>query len=345
MTCRVSLEPLDDGAVAVLKTALEGDQQDRSAEATWLAEARHRGVVSLLGTQQSPPAIRTLRAGGATMRTAQPSPSLAARLLTDTAVTLADLHDRGMTHGKLTRDHMIVDEERVYLCSPDGQCTETKVDLEAFGQVIEELLDYWQHEEIRIENLQIWKQLRERLAHSDNYSARRAARELARLSAKHYADSPSPTSDLSSAQSPLGGSESRSGTDFGGSAKARGLAAGAGLCCAAFAGLQVLQADATPNEGFGSQVVVGTNRYQIAGDPTNSALAMQEFCHQDTRVVYLDTTTDQVWMFSSPADPPALLATVPGASELVGGDDCDHVLAIGPAGSATVAVTFRPASD
>lgn len=92
-------------------------------EAAILAAVRHPGVVSLIGTAHETDAdgtvrVRTRFVGSRTLANVGPlSPPRAAALVAATAGTVADLHDLGVVHGRLTPDHLIVaTDDRPVLC-------------------------------------------------------------------------------------------------------------------------------------------------------------------------------------------------------------------------------------
>ncbi len=84
------------------------------ALAARLREAAHPGVVELIDLELDPPVVRTRFVSGTTAHDLADAddPSTVASLLTALASTLADLHGRGVVHGRLTPDHVVV--------TPDG---------------------------------------------------------------------------------------------------------------------------------------------------------------------------------------------------------------------------------
>lgn len=330
MATRVSLEALADGRVAVVKVALTGDRQDRQSEARWLAEVRHRGVVQLLGVDDDPVTLRTLHAGSTTLRTANALPRTAAILLADAAVTLADLHDRGIVHGQITLDHLIVCEERVLFCSPDGTESEKRTDLTGLGQCIQSLLERWDADKIEVPDRKSWIRVCSRLHSNDEaYSARRAARELARLGAKAGLT----TNDHRKSDTKVG--PQGSGIVATLTRAPIGLALGAGAFVVAVAGLVALGASngSGEDESIASvEVLVGDHRYEIPGEPGDQALAFDLDCETGVTVAYLQVATSSVWIFGDPNVAPIELAIVPGATGIEPLRTCDHIEVVGPAG-------------
>lgn len=199
MATRVTLNTVD-GELVVDKVALEGDRSDRSAEARWLAEARHPAVIRLVSFEDS--VLRTRHAGQTTLRTAGFTPPETAHALLSLAKALAALHNRGLVHGKLTLDHVIVSRRPisekadaegpaisdvvtrsdVVLCSPDGTTTDISADLHAIGAMIERLLERWDETGTPVSNRADWKRIRDLLEKPDGgATAQRLARWLAPL--------------------------------------------------------------------------------------------------------------------------------------------------------------------
>lgn len=338
MTYRVSLESLSDGKIAVVKTAPAGKSSDLRSEAEWLAKARHRGIVELLGISDEPSSIRTLRAGSVTLQTGDPSPQLAAVLLADVAVTLADMHAQQLVHGSISLDHIIINAERTRICSPSGTATDPVEDLNGLGEVVRQLLKRWKRDGIAVPFIDDWTRAAARLeSDGTEYSARRSARELAQLSAKLAKASPSKssTNTKSSADAVPAGVDERSRTPISSSS---GLILAATLCVVAFAGLYAMQADAAPASAL--DVIVGEDRYSLSVDEKSDGrlLALETTCAGDRGVVYLDADQDELWLFESPESSPQLLATVPGAVTLTAEPNCQSVSLRGPAGAAVVRI-------
>ncbi|HEV2766472.1 MAG TPA: protein kinase [Acidimicrobiales bacterium] len=109
---RLILSP--GGRLVIVKQAASGDAADRlRREAEILRQASHPGVVELVG-------IDELHGGGAALTTAfvaggtlgdsagRLEPAAMARVVAGLATTLADLHDRGIVHGRVRADHVLV---------------------------------------------------------------------------------------------------------------------------------------------------------------------------------------------------------------------------------------------
>lgn len=83
-------------------------------EARLLGLARHPGVVTLVALEHDPAGGRLTTAfvGSHTLATwTCPSPEHAAGIVAALAETVADLHQLGIVHGRLTADHVLVDRE------------------------------------------------------------------------------------------------------------------------------------------------------------------------------------------------------------------------------------------
>ncbi|QXC62403.1 hypothetical protein KSP35_06275 [Aquihabitans sp. G128] len=98
---------LEGDRPVVVKSALDGQGADQLArEADRLERGRHRGVVELL--HADPERLVLAWAGQQTFALVRPDPREAAALLAAVAATVADLHEVGLIHGRLTPDHVLV---------------------------------------------------------------------------------------------------------------------------------------------------------------------------------------------------------------------------------------------
>lgn len=111
-----------DGRLVVVKRAAPGPPSQRlRREAGMLRRAVHPGVVELVddGTDGDGASISTAFVGGGTLAdfAAGADLRLVVRALAAVATTLADLHDRGITHGRVTSDHILMaDDGYAVLC-------------------------------------------------------------------------------------------------------------------------------------------------------------------------------------------------------------------------------------
>lgn len=112
----------EDGHLAVTKRAAAGPEGERlRREAEILRRAAHPGVVELLGELAGDDSVTTHTAfvGGGTLAEHLGTLDVeqGARVVATLAATLADLHERGIAHRRVTPDHVLVtDDEHVRLC-------------------------------------------------------------------------------------------------------------------------------------------------------------------------------------------------------------------------------------
>lgn len=121
---RVAVDPWRGADLA--QPALAEARRATKAEAGWLAEARHGGVIRLRRVCVDQAWFETDLAGLHSLRTALLAPTAVTAALATTATTLAELHRRGLTHGNLALEHVIVNPTRVsaaVLCSPTARQT------------------------------------------------------------------------------------------------------------------------------------------------------------------------------------------------------------------------------
>ena len=83
-------------------------------EARMLTLARHPGVVTLIGLERTPERARLTTAGTGSHTLATwpcPSAERAAGVIAALAETVADLHQLGIAHGRITADHVLIDQD------------------------------------------------------------------------------------------------------------------------------------------------------------------------------------------------------------------------------------------
>ena len=143
------------GRLVVVKHAGPGPTAERlRREALVLGRAAHPGVVELVDADSDSggASIATAFVGGGTLRERLDSGAdggSAMRVVATVAATLADLHDRGVSHGRLTADHILVDAEgRAVLCGlaeaalssdPGGTTPTAAADVAALGGLLHEV--------------------------------------------------------------------------------------------------------------------------------------------------------------------------------------------------------------
>ena len=112
MSEQVSVEVGAGGKPVAVKRAHDDEGRARlRREAELLELARHPGVVELvdLDDQADVTTLATLWLGGGTIEAAEPPPRRLAAMAAQLARTLADLHDRGIVHGRIAVDHVLLD--------------------------------------------------------------------------------------------------------------------------------------------------------------------------------------------------------------------------------------------
>jgi eukaryotic-like serine/threonine-protein kinase len=112
MSEQVSVEVGADGRPVAVKRARDDEGRARlRGEAMALERARHPGVVELVGVAEddTETALSTLWLGGGAFTTVEVPPRKLASLGASLAATIADLHDRGVAHRRVTADHVLLD--------------------------------------------------------------------------------------------------------------------------------------------------------------------------------------------------------------------------------------------
>ena len=158
MSDRTQLSMTNSGRLAVSKRASTGDGAVRlHRESEILRRAIHPGVVELLAGSSDGvegAVVSTAFVGGGTLAEHMGTLDLqrGARIAAALAATLADLHERGIGHRRVTADHVLVtDGDQVRLCGfaeatlPDdaGPCHPdvAAVDVEAVASLVREIAE------------------------------------------------------------------------------------------------------------------------------------------------------------------------------------------------------------
>ncbi len=358
MATRVTLTTRPDGSLAVVKTPLTGDRADRVAEAAWLRQAAGRGVVELL--EASSATLVTAWVPGNTLRTGDRSPEATAAVLATLGRSLANLHDAGLVHGKLSLDHVIVGPDGPVLCSPRGRVVGSAVGsavdpaLDSLGlaRCLTALLERWDDLDVKVANRSAWQRLAERLGDEhDPLPLRRAAVAFDRLAtAAELVPAESTGDDTRPRRTPwrfVPGNRRRPGIALVLGAVAlslAGLVLASGLASVGPLGNTDRSGAAAPPE-----VVVDGDRYRV-GEPGDVALVVERRCPGQPLVLLLDRARSTIWRFDDSSfdadrftaigDP---VGRVPGATDLVvepaddpDGPSCPTIWAIGPAGRRVV---------
>jgi hypothetical protein len=326
----VTTEPTlgEEPTVLVSKVALTNDRADRRAEARWLDEARHSGVVVLRETSDDPFTIITEHAGGATLRMTDRSPDQIAAMMAAVARILADLHRAGMAHGKLTLDHIIIGSDGPVLCSPDGRIADAEVDLRALARCMRELRETWRRRDERVDFGPAWDLLADRLEAGDDatLSALRASHFLDRmLASTSETDNVDRSGRVRSALGPL-----------------PAVTGAALLSLALIGGLFAIdRSEPTTTEAI--SVEIDGSLYAV-GSRGDQAVVLDHPCDPQSPVLVLDSASRIVWRYRTVADGARAeaVAIVPGATALDvetqlrpdrGSDaPCQVAVATGPAG-------------
>ena len=143
------------GAVAGAAASIDAIDADirrsTAAEARWLLAAQGVGIVAVRRVEPASGLLVTRLAGQHTLRTVSLPPPQAAAILSELASTVASLHRRGLVHGRLDLDHVVLAGSRLtrpVLCSPGGLSTvakpgggslETEVDVLALAAMADRL--------------------------------------------------------------------------------------------------------------------------------------------------------------------------------------------------------------
>lgn len=113
-------QPLGPGLTTLARRQAEAATV---AEARWLLDARDRGVVALRRVEPSRACLWTAHVTTASLAAARVEPVVVADVLRQTAATLVRLRRRGLTHGALTAEHVLLQPlatggVRAVLCAP-----------------------------------------------------------------------------------------------------------------------------------------------------------------------------------------------------------------------------------
>jgi hypothetical protein len=324
MATRVTVERDHDGRLVVCKSALPGDTGDRAAEAEWLRRAAGPGVVALAPDQPATAdRLVTLHAGGRTWRTVRPDPPQAAPLVAATLRTVAELHRRGLVHGNLDADHILVTgPATTVVCSPRPGLDDPAVDRRALATLVGDERRRWAAGNRRVPDDHRWQRVADLLVHP---TAGWALDDIAALLDTPTGPSPSP------ARLP-----------------GRRLVLGAAATVVVLA-LAVVAArssgDAGPHRlhpASGPALELGSSRYRLAG-PGDRLAATASPCPGSPPAAALDAE-GVVWAFTDlpRAGAPQVgrpVQLAPGADEVavVAEGACGRIVVRGPAGEAPVA--------
>jgi hypothetical protein len=136
---------VDTSGGVVTKTAeIPAEASRLRREAVVLNEARHPGVVELIGHKDGVLRLRHVAGGCLARRLVDGSRRWTATDITalgaEVATTVADLHDLGIIHGQLTAGHVLITPgRRPILCSLGHRADGPEDDVAALGRLLREL--------------------------------------------------------------------------------------------------------------------------------------------------------------------------------------------------------------
>ncbi|MFW2382744.1 MAG: hypothetical protein ACN4GZ_13365 [Acidimicrobiales bacterium] len=273
-------------------------------ERDWLRAAS--GIPGIVQLVEDPDKIVTQFAGSRTLRSHCPDPYQSARALADVAETIGHLHARGLVHGSVAPEHVILTTDgAAVLCSPNTS-DQPVDDLVALGLCLEFATEQWSSPPDSITRwLLLAKQLRDR---DPTVGPERAARILLDLD----------SSERSVRRIPL-------------RALVLAILGALGLVMAIVA----LQQD-PPLPVSGPELEVDGNLVRV-GHQGQVGIAKPADSCSPARVYLLDPATFQIWTFDrfETGRSGIPLVRVPGATDLQlseAVDECLAVIARGPAG-------------
>jgi len=128
-----------DGRLVVRKIRSAHTDGAVEAEARWLSNVRHQGIVALARVVPHKSMIETIFGGTTTLRTARLSPAKRAQVLVEVAGILANCHKRGFVHGNIKPEHVIVPAgtATALLCSPSGLADDTRIDIDGLADLVD----------------------------------------------------------------------------------------------------------------------------------------------------------------------------------------------------------------
>lgn len=120
---------------------------ETAGEAQWLIAAQHPGVVGLARASPDDGILESVHCGMASLRTARLDRQTILDVLEAVITTLIEVHRRGLRHGQLSADHVIISRAATggpRLCSPAPTPTAPALDLASndvvgIGQLLAEL--------------------------------------------------------------------------------------------------------------------------------------------------------------------------------------------------------------
>lgn len=345
MAARVTVERDGRGRLVVRKEPLASGHGDLRAEADWLRRAAGPGVVEVVDDASDEGRLTTIHAGAHTLRTAAPSPDQAAPLVASLLRVLASLHRRGLVHGALGPDHLVLAAGGVVLCSPAPGATDPQLDRQAVVEVIDAARERWGPAAVAPAADRTWRRATELLLRPaagwslddiadllDPMPAAAPRRRRLALPARRAPGVPAAALVVVVVVVAVAAVAALQGR--GGSAPAVGGAADTGTAVAATA--------VAPSAPSGPVAEVAGARYR--GDRPGHRLAVTDRpCPEAPAAGVLDPASGTVWSAGRLPRVGEALAThavqqVPGAVDVVARPEgpCERILVVGPAGEAPV---------
>jgi hypothetical protein len=334
MATHVTVELDDEGRLVVRKVALTGDDRDRRAEADWLRRANGRGVVRLVASVEQSAGVVTAHAGSHSWRTAAPGPVAARPLVASLLGTVAELHRRGLVHGALCADHLVLGPDGIRLCSPRPGTLDPVVDRLALADLLDAAMAGWQAEGTLGGEGGRWNRVVDLLRHAGSGWP---LDDVAAL-----LEDPAPTAGTGVADRPHRGRRAATGA-----VAVVGLAALAGVAAVVTGPLTGSGPDssvrsAAPPSAAALRPVTGDQRDRSDG-PGDVLVTTDRACSGSPGAAVLDPATGTVWAFPDlPGRDDAVVgvavARVEGAAALVLVEDagCQRLVVHGPGGEAEV---------
>jgi hypothetical protein len=284
-------------------------RQAMDREREWLRRAA--GIPGVVRLVEHPDNIVTEFAGSRTLRSDCPDPPTTARALACVADTITELAGRGLTHGSVVPEHVILPTDgAAVLCSPNTG-TDPADDLVALGVCVEFATQQWHSPP---DSIARWLLLAKQLQDQDpTMGPERAAQHLRNLA------------EIRTDRS----RRSRLGV----------------LIAAIGAGLALVLVAATLTSGSqssvtGPEVEVDGSVIRVGRDGQVALVHPGDRCIA-SRLYLLDPETSQIWEFDTfdTGTSGTPVAMVPGATDLGMAelnDGCFAVVARGPAGEVTL---------
>ena len=337
----VTVQEDDEGRAVVHKAAPPpspgapaGDElapaRDLAAEADWLRRAAGEGTVRLAGPPPAPgQPLVTVHGGSHTWHTAGLAPPAAAEVAADLLRILAGLHRRGLVHGALTADHVLIGPDGPVLCSPRPDVDDPGEDRRSVADLLARSLEGWKDEGRTIRHEDAWQRAIDLLRRPDSgWTLGDVAAVLAPgRDRRRWWPRPFPPSRRRVVGVGVG-------VGVGVVAVGLGVVLGAG---------PALPLSVPGRSSAAPQRIVLPAAPAAAGSRPGLVAATETPCPGSPPAATLDPATGRVWAY--PARPTSgeqvrgeAVQRVPGASglEVTAEGTCERIVAVGPAGQASI---------